>query len=103
MQKRHVLAAALAVALVVPTLAWSGKGEKSEEWKAMRAATFAEADADGNGSLTPAEFAAFKELVQRKHAERRFQRADADGNGVVTLAELEAAKPGHERRGGGCR
>jgi hypothetical protein len=102
MQKMHVLAVAAAVALMVPALAWSGKGGNPEEWKAMRAATFAEADSNGDGALAPAEFATFKELVHRKRAERRFQRADADGNGVVTLAELEAM-PRHGSRDGGCR
>ena len=102
MQKTRVLAVAAAVALTLPALAWSGPGGNPEEWKAMREATFAEADANGDGALSPDEFATFKEQVHRKRAERRFQRADADGNGAVTLAELEAM-PRHGHKKGGCR
>jgi hypothetical protein len=79
--------------------AFAGGGAFRQQFAQERAALFAQADADGDGALTPAEFQTFMQLVRQKMAEHRFARADTNGDGKVTLAELEAAGPRH----GGCR
>ena len=79
--------------------AFAGGGAFRQQFAQERAALFAQADADGDGAHTPAEFETFRQLVRQKIAEHRFARADANGDGKVTLAELEAAGPRH----GGCR
>ena len=91
--RKQLLSVVAIAAVAVPALAWSGRGD-SEEFKAARAATFAEADTNRDGALSPTEFATFKQLMHEKRAQRGFQRADADGNGAVTVAELEAGKKG---------
>jgi len=88
-----LLAAALALAFAGPALAHRRMTPED------RAALFTQADADGDGKLTPAEFGTLRELVRQKIAAARFTRLDADGDGAVTSAELEA---GHARRGKRC-
>jgi hypothetical protein len=90
---------ALGAALVaVPLIAVAGHhGELQEETAAARAAAFAEADADRSGTLTAAEFVAFRDIVHREMAARMFGRLDADGDGQLSEEELESF-PGH----GGC-
>ena len=60
-------------------------------------AVFAEADMDGSGDLTPAEFQTFHELLRERMRAHRFGRADADQSGTVTLEELEEARPRRHR------
>jgi hypothetical protein len=68
---------------------------------ADQAALFAKADADGNGALSPAEFATYGKLFRDAMQARRFQRMDTNGDGVVSLAEIQASRPwGHHR---GCK
>jgi len=55
--------------------------------------TFAELDADGNGSVTEEEFVA--PLLE--HASERFAVIDANDDGVITEVELEAARPARHR------
>jgi hypothetical protein len=92
-----MLAAALAL-LAGPVLAGTGRPSR-EDIASDKAALFKQADADGDGELSPTEFEAFRQLVRAKMAERHFARADTDGDGKLSLAELEAARPHH----GGCR
>jgi hypothetical protein len=68
------------------------------EIEAERAALFAQADADGSGTLSLDEFKAFESLVRDKMAEHHFAHVDANGDGVVSLQELQADGPGP----GGC-
>jgi len=96
--KLLMVAAALAL-FAAPALAGTGRPSR-EEIAADRAAVFAQADADGDGALSPAEFETFQQLMRAKMTQRWFARADADGDGKVTAAELEAAGPPH---GHGCR
>jgi hypothetical protein len=88
-------AAALAL-IAAPALGQTGR-PSPEERAADRAAAFAQADADGDGALSPAEFETFHQLMKAKMAQRWFARADANGDGKVTAAELDAARPR-----GGC-
>ncbi len=88
-----LLAGALAL-VAAPVLAGEGRPSR-EDFAAERAAAFAQADADGDGGLTPAEFQTFKQLLRQRMEQRFFARADADGNGEVTQAELDAARPPH--------
>jgi hypothetical protein len=94
--RKWIITGALALAAAP---AFAGGGAFRQQFAQERAALFAQADADGDGALTPAEFQAFRQLVRQKIAEHRFTRADANGDGKVSLAELEAAGPRH----GGCR
>jgi hypothetical protein len=94
--------AALAVALTAtPALAADLRDQLRAEMNAKRAAIFAQADVDGDGALTPDEFATFHTLMKNAMEADRFTRADADGNGKVTLEELQAAGP-HHFPGGPC-
>jgi len=99
--RNWMLAGALALA-AAPAFAGGG-GAFRQQFAQERAALFAQADADGDGALTPAEFQTFIQLVKQARMQHRFAKADTNGDGKVTLAELEAA-PHHGRgcqRGGG--
>jgi Ca2+-binding EF-hand superfamily protein len=87
-----VLAAATALA-PLPVLAHEGPGGHGG-WQALQAempALFAQADANGDGSLSLDEFKTFKQLVTEKRTELMFQHLDANGDGKVTLDEINAA------------
>jgi len=71
------------------------------QFKAAAQAAFAEADADGSGELSAAEFAGFHDILRGKMEASRFAKIDADGNGAVSQAELEAGRP-HGRGRGHC-
>ena len=92
-----LLAGALAL-VATPVLAGPGHPSR-EDFAADRAVAFTQADADGNGALSPAEFQTFRQLLHDRIAQRMFARADADGNGEVTQAELDAARPPHGQCG----
>jgi len=94
-RKAWTLAAALAL-LAAPAFAGPGR-PTPDEIAANKAAAFKEADADGDGALSPAEFENFRQLMRAKMAERVFARADTDGDGKLTLEEIQAA---HPHRGG---
>lgn len=64
----------LMVGVVAPSFAKHHKGGKH----------FAEMDADGNGTISQAEFL--------ERAKKRFAKIDADGNGELTKEELKAAR-----------
>jgi hypothetical protein len=70
-----------------------GGGPGSEEFEAAKSAAFAEADTDGDGKLTLAEFTTFHELLREKLDATRFAALDTDGDGAVSEAELDAGKP----------
>ena len=95
-QRNWLLAAALALA-AAPALAGPGR-PSPEQIAADKAAAFAQADANGDGVLSPAEFATFMQLMKAKFAERRFAAMDTNGDGKLSLEEIQAAQP-HR---GGC-
>src|SRR4029077_15042854 len=95
--RKWILTTALAL-VAAPVLA-GGRGAFRQQFAAERAALFAQADAGGDGALSPAEFQTFIQLVKQKMAEHRFAAADTNGDGKVTLAELEAAA---QARHGAC-
>lgn len=64
------------------------------EINAERAALLAQADADGNGTLSADEFKTFESLVRDKMAERHFTHLDTNGDGAVSLEELQGDHPG---------
>ena len=97
--RKWILAAALAL-FAVPALAAAGRPSR-EQITADRAAAFAQADADGDGTLSPAEFETFHQLMKAKMAQSWFAHADANGDGKVTLEELDAARAPHGCHGGG--
>ena len=75
-------------------LALAGSSSPSSDFAAAEAAAFTEADANGDGKLTPDEFANYDELLHRKLDAVRFARLDANGDGVLTQDELNAGRPG---------
>ena len=64
------------------------------EMEAERAALFAQADADGSGTLSVDEFKTFESLVRDKMREHHFAHIDTNGDGAVSLQELQADRPG---------
>lgn len=67
--------------------------ERRARWQARRAAAWEAADADGNGALNRAEFAAMAEARGARASQRRagrFGQADANGDGRISLAEMSA-------------
>jgi EF hand domain-containing protein len=67
---------------------------------ADQAQLFAQADADGNGVLSPQEFATFESLFRDRMRARHFERMDSNGDGGVSLAEVQAFRPWGHR---GCK
>jgi hypothetical protein len=99
--KLRVLTFAAAAALApVAVLAHGGRGGHGcgQALQAELPALFAQADANGDGSLTPDEFRTFKDLVAQKRAELMFQKLDANGDGKVTLDEINAAHAAREAK-----
>jgi Ca2+-binding EF-hand superfamily protein len=94
MTKRPWVLAGSMMLLATPVLANHGHGG-GPGFAADLPALFAQADADGDGRLTPDEYQAFKKLVAQRRAEARFKRLDTDGDGTVSLAELQAAAAAH--------
>ena len=94
------------------------RAEKKSERDAKRAERFAEADADGNGSVSREEMKAYRDakraernpdknndgVVDRSEfldqAEKRFDKQDANGDGVLSDDER---RKGNGRRKGGHR
>jgi hypothetical protein len=80
--------------LAAPALACDGPGRSARRAE-MRAQALAEADTDGNGALSPAEFEDFQAAMRRARASHKFAKLDTDGDGQVTAAELNAPRPPH--------
>ncbi len=70
------------------------EGPRRDRWEALRAAVeaemFALLDADGDGAVTEAEFAAGKTRENRHLARKRamFKQLDADNDNLLTLEEF---------------
>lgn len=64
------------------------------EIEAEREALFTQADAEGNGALSLAEFKTFEALMRDQMTEHQFNRLDTNGDGTVSLEELQARRPG---------
>ena len=93
------LGAAALAALAAPVLAHDGA--RRAEFAAARDAAFKQADANGDGTLTPEEFQTFEQLLHQSMAAQHFSHLDTNGDGVVSADEL-AAFPGPGPHGG-CR
>ena len=92
-----VSSAVLAVA-AVPVWAHGGHG-CGAALDAQLPALFSQADADGDGTLTPDEFKTFQQLVAQHRTAAQFQQLDANGDGKVTLDEIqEHAADRHARK-----
>src|SRR5438876_9074425 len=72
----------------------AASGSVSGDFAAAEAAAFTEADANGDGKLTPEEFASYGALLRQKLDALRFARLDANGDGALTQDELNAGRPG---------
>jgi Ca2+-binding EF-hand superfamily protein len=64
------------------------------EMESERAALFAQADADGSGTLSLSEFKTFESLMRDKMTEHHFNHLDTKGDGAVSLDQLQADHPG---------
>ena len=85
----------LAAALMLASTTAFAEGNWQAQRQAMQAQAFAQADADGNGALSPQEFANYYNILQQQRGAHKFTRLDANGDGQVTLAELQAAPEHH--------
>ena len=83
--------------LLLPAQLFAQGPPRPAEMEAERAALFAQADTDGNGTLSLDEFKTFESLVRDKMTEHHFKHLDANGDGAVTLEELQADRPGPGR------
>ncbi len=88
--KNGVLAFAAALTLAAVAVRAHGGHGGGPALQAALPALFAQADANGDGSLSLDEFKTFKQLVAAKRAELQFKRLDANGDGAVTLEEIDA-------------
>ncbi len=91
-------ALALAGATVVAAQNVADNPARAER-QAAHAQAFTQADADGNGALSPQEFETYKTLISQLHKRDWFTKADANGDGQVTMDELQAARAMHKH---GC-
>jgi hypothetical protein len=87
------------VTAVLAGLALGGAAARAEsggcgaDVGAAETAAFAEADANGDGRLSPDEFASFTAVMKAKLDTLRFTRLDTDGDGVLSAAEIAAGRP----------
>lgn len=81
---------AVILGAAVPASAFGAAGERAGQRAGMN--LLQQADSDGDGALTQAEFDAFMS--------ERFAQIDSDGDGTVTADELQAARPLAGMRGG---
>ena len=89
---RALTLAALACALPATAHAFH-PGVDPAEFQAIQAEVFTEADANGDGVLSAAEFVSFHELMRAKMEEAMFTNIDTDASGGISLTELQAARP----------
>lgn len=87
MLTRTTLAFALCLGSAAPALAQS-KDVSAEQYVAGRVARTMKADADGDGKLSPDEWAKARANSKGDPA-RSFQKTDADSNGFITPDELK--------------
>jgi len=64
-----------------------------EEIEVQQTTLLAEADADGDGVLSRAEFTTFTQLVEAAREDHFFFCLDSDGDGSVSAEELSAHRP----------
>ena len=95
---RRLLVASMALlgAAALPMAARAHPADVS----AARDKAFTEADADGNGVLSPDEFTAFHQAMVRAFEAARFAKIDGNGDGVLSKDEVAAARPPHRHCGG---
>ncbi len=89
MKIRMLIPSMLLAAAAAPVWARGGHCGGGAGLGADLPALFSQADADGDGALSPDEFKTFQQLVQQHRAAARFQRLDANGDGKVTLDEIQ--------------
>ena len=85
---------ALTAAFALGGSAPATSSSPAAEVAAAEAAAFTKADANGDGKLTPEEFASYGALLRQKLDALRFARLDANGDGALTQDELSAGHPG---------
>ena len=62
----------------------------ADEMRDMMQARLSENDANGDGSLSPAEFEAMHIKMMQQHLSERFAQLDTDGNGALSSDEMAA-------------
>lgn len=87
----------MVAALALSASAGQGKAKGQDAQQAgPKSHRFAEADADQDGKLSPAEFAT---MCKGGKAEDKFAAADTDKDGFLTKEELRAAHASHGGHG----
>lgn len=72
-----------------PGRVWmGGHGGKGPNWQEMNTELFKALDTNGNGQLSPAEFAKLHEAAQKMMREQAFKRLDSNGDGVLDKTEF---------------
>jgi hypothetical protein len=90
---RRVVATVLA-GFALGGIALAHPGGNSADVSAAESAAFTEADADGDGKLTLAEFESFHDILRQKLDALAFADLDTDGDGALSQAEVAAGRPG---------
>lgn len=81
--------------LALGSAAWAENAEKPEKGMRGKPPSFAEMDANKDGSVSLAEFTE----AQQKQIERRFKNMDSNNDGKLSEGELSAARDRMEKRG----
>ena len=95
---RRLLFASMALlgAAALPAAARANQAD----FAAARDQAFTQADTDGNGTLSPDEYAAFHDAMRQAFEAKRFAKIDTNGDGAISHDELAAAPPPHRPCGG---
>jgi hypothetical protein len=94
MTKLFTRIAAITLALGA-TVAVAQDDARRQAFQQARANAFAQADADGNGVLSPAEFGEYHAAMKAQLEQHRFAKTDTNGDGQLSLDEVQAARGPH--------